>query len=301
MLSKAKAYAEQRKKDLAVATSKLVKEQKKQFGVDKDGQQEVESAAKDYAERRRKDRVKKGKEADQKDMQWDTVLFVDRYGEEHYVSQAKAEEMQVAEEEAMLDLEVDGVLPPPKLPRLFKDPDFNAIQLKINWTVPSDFGDKDSIKHCVVRWKKTNHQHSDRNDLWGHGSSDLSAKGKVEYISTKTKEDQALEGRKDTMKIIKNKRARFIEIKPLTPATEYEILVSFVYTAEALAQHVAQGGVLQTEQNDGESATVGPLVVSTADALLQCGNCGSTLNWGIEECSAQQCRGSEVSLQAWNR
>ena len=103
------------------------------------------------------------------------------------------------------------------------------------------------------------------------------------------------------MKIIKNKRARFIEIKHLTPATEYEILVSFVYTAEALAQHVAQGGVLHAEQNDGESATVGPLVVRTADALLQCGNCGSTLNWGIEECSAQQCRGSEVSLRAWNR
>ncbi len=43
-------------------------------------------------------------------MAWDTVRFVDRYGEEHYVSEAMAEQMQLSEEEAMLDLEELGKL-----------------------------------------------------------------------------------------------------------------------------------------------------------------------------------------------
>ena len=282
----------------------FVKEQEHQFGLDKEGAKEAANAAKDYAEGRRKDRVKKGKEADIQDMQWDTVKFVDRYGEEHYVSSAMAEDMQNAEEEAMLDLEMDGRLPSPKLPRLAKDPDFGSVQLKINWTVPSDFGGGNSncIQHAIVRWKKTENQHQDRNDLWStDNATDLSSKGKVEYISTKTKGDQLMEGLDKKEKIIKNKRARFVEITGLLPDTEYQIFTSFVYTPEALKEHVEQGGVLNASNTTGEGEQIGPLVIQTADALLQCGNCGSTLNWGLEECVAKACRGSEISLNAWNK
>jgi len=66
----------------------------------------------------------------------------------------------------------------PKLPRLAKDPDYGSIQLVINWTVPADFGNSDSIKHAVLRWERTKNQHQDRSDVWGEGGTNLSAKGK---------------------------------------------------------------------------------------------------------------------------
>jgi hypothetical protein len=131
--------------------NKVLTQQRAEFGLDKDGAKEAKSAADDYAERRRKDRVKKGKEEDIKAVDWDTVKFVDRYGEEHYVSAAMAEEMQNKEEEEMLDMELDGKLPAPKLPRLFKDPDFNAVQVRINWAVPADFGTPDSIGKWILQ------------------------------------------------------------------------------------------------------------------------------------------------------
>jgi hypothetical protein len=97
---------------------------------------------------------------------------------------------------------------------------------------------------------------------------------------------------------VKNKRARFVEISKLYPDTEYEIYTSFVYDEKTLKEHVEHGGVLDPD-HDGEGERIGPLVVTTASALLQCGSCGSTLNWGLEECSF--CQGSDVGLHAWNK
>ena len=107
MFQRAKGKAKQALAD----AKKEVAKQKAEFGMDENGAKDTESAHKRYAEERRKDRVKKGKEEDIQDMAWDTVRFVDRYGEEHYVSEAMAEQMQLAEEEAMLDLEELGKLP----------------------------------------------------------------------------------------------------------------------------------------------------------------------------------------------
>ena len=272
----------------------LIKDQKRQFGIDEKGVKDAEAAAIHYAEERRQDRVKKGKEEDKHEMQWDAVKYVDRYGEDHFVSSAMAAEMGKREEEDMLELELEGKLPPPKIPRLFKDPDYNAIQIKINWSVPNDFGTKDSIKHCILKWSKTNNQHTDQHDIWS------TSKARVEYISTKTKEDKELFDDNETMKIVKNKRARFVEIRNLYPATEYEFLASFVYTETALNEFIEQGGKLNNKNSD-ESEPSDPLVVRTADALLQCSNCGSTLNWGIEECPDPNCLGSSVSFHAWNK
>ena len=249
----------------------------------------------------RQDRVKKGKEEDIQATNWDIVKFVDRYGEEHFVSPAKAEEMQHAEEEAMMDMEMDGKLPAPKLPRLAKDPDYNAVQIVINWSVPADFsslGSK-SVDYAVLRWEKIS-QHDDHSDNWGQNG--LSSKGHVEYISTKKKEDR--EEEEITEKKIKNKRARFIEVSNLLQDTEYKFFTSFVYNEATLKEHVENGGVLAPNDGNtvvGEGDVVGPLTIRTAQALLQCGNCGSTLNWGLEQCVHKACEGSEASMSAWNK
>ena len=128
----------------------------------------------------------------------------------------------------------------------------------------------------MLRWKKTV-QHSDRGDVWSTDVN-VSAKGHVEYISTKKKGDRDEEDEK-TFKKVKNKRARFIEIANLNPDTEYQIWTSFVYTKETLAMHLEQGGTLHNgegedgkdwEVEEGEGEKIGPLTIRTAQGMLIC-------------------------------
>ena len=276
-----------------------LKKQKHEFGLDADGAAEATSAAEAYAKEKSKRRVKQGLEKDPNAVtDWDVVKFVDRYGQEHFVSPAMAERMQ-EEYEAELRLEEEGgMLPCPQPVRLAKQPSYDSIRVRINWQPPNDYCHAEEVKHAIVKWSQVHNQHRDPRDIGLFDDQFAHEGGRVESI---TIEKESSSGKK-RRRIVKNKRSRFVEIGDLHPNTDYEVRVSFVYDKEVVKFHKLSAGNLSAEDEehgDREGADSEPLLVRTGKALLQCGECGATLNWGLKNCP--KCEGSDASLSAWNR
>ena len=225
-----------------------IRKQRHEFGLDKEGQDESASAAEAYAREKSKRRVKQGLERDpDAKLDWDVVKFVDRYGEEHFVSPAMAEKMQ-EEYEAELRLEEEaGLLPCPKPVRLAKQPSYNSFRVRVNWSPPNDFCHADEIKHAIVKWSQVNNRHRDPRDIGLFDDQFASEGGHVESI---TIEKNSASGRKQ-QRIVKNKRARFVEIGDLHPNTDYEVRVSFVYDKEVVKFHHLSSGGNTDAENEG--------------------------------------------------
>ena len=279
--------------------NKEIKRQAKEFGVDKDGQEATLAAADAYANEKVKRRVKAGLQKDPNaKIDWDVVRFVDSYGQEHFVSPAMAEKMQEEYEAELKREEETGMLPCPKPPRLAKDPSYNSIRVRINWNPPEDFCHVEEIQHAIVKWKQMPNQHRDARDI-GLFDSQFATEGG--YVESITIEKESSSGKK-RQRVVKNKRSRFVEITDLHPNTDYEVRVSFVYKKEAVKFHKLSSGLLDEDHDDHEDeegADSEPLKVRTGKALLQCGECGATLNWGLQACP--KCEGADASLSAWNR
>jgi hypothetical protein len=276
-----------------------IAKQKHEFGVDAEGAAEATAAAEAYAREKSKRRVKAGLEKDPNAVkEWDVVRYVDRYGEEHFVSPAMAEKMQ-EEYEAELKLEEEGeLLPCPQPVRLAKQPSFDSIRVRINWQPPNDYCHADEVHHAIVKWSQVHNQHRDPRDIGLFDDQFAYEGGRVESI---TIEKESSSGKK-RQRVVKNKRSRFVEIGDLHPNTDYEVRVSFVYDKDVVKFHKLSAGHLHAEDAEHdhlEGADSEPLLVRTGKALLQCGDCGATLNWGLKKCP--KCEGSDASLSAWNR
>ena len=200
-----------------------IRKQRHEFGLDKEGQDESASAAEAYAREKSKRRVKQGLERDpDAKLDWDVVKFVDRYGEEHFVSPAMAEKMQ-EEYEAELRLEEEaGLLPCPKPVRLAKQPSYNSFRVRVNWSPPNDFCHADEIKHAIVM--VAGEQPTPRPSRYWLVRRPVCKRGRSRREHHDREEFRF--GRKQ-QRIVKNKRARFVEIGDLHPNTDYEVRVSF--------------------------------------------------------------------------
>ena len=285
MLSKLKAKAKAK-------LSETVTRQREEFGLDAAGAASAQKAAVSYGRDRHKQKVRKGLAVDpKKKLDWDTVKFVDRYGEEHYVSQAAADKMKADEARELAKEAAGHLLPPPARPRLANDkkPSHEAAQIHINWQVPDDFCHPSQIVSAVVRWTVASATHVDRSDIFAEtDGSYANQRGRVEHIAIvdKTNVNQA---HRETQRVVRNKRARFVEITGLQPDTEYDVRVSFNYSHDVLGHKDEEGNATESE-----GAASDPLRIRTAQALLQCTGCGSTLNWGMNYCPRLSCVHSDA-------
>ena len=169
------------------------------------------------------------------------------------------EEERLAEEESSSSF--GG--PPPRKLSIVKKPEIDFVRLQIHWRAADDFCKPEQIVHAEIHYKQ-HQEHAARSDAWG-------TEGRVESLRVfKMDADEEL------IKIVKNKRARFVEVRNLVPDCTYSFAVKFLYR-----QDVKGGG--------GLSRLSEKIKVKLPRAILTCGICGATLNWGLEACP--QCHG----------